>query len=337
MATKIRAGKSPFEKYLKQKGLLAEKGLKRYVSDLKNAPPFLKEAMEYSLMAGGKRLRPILVFATAEAFGKKAQDVLPCACAVEMLHTYSLIHDDLPSLDNDSLRRGKPTSHKVFGEPAAILAGDALLTYAFEVLSKNSEIKAVGPKRTLSAIAVLSRAAGAQGMVGGQVCDVFAEGILERNFKRFKDIPRYKGTKSLRDFVPGKKTPDSETVLKYIHKNKTAALLQASIEMGAILAGASDRNLVHVRKFGLEIGNAFQTVDDILDIIADKKKLGKRGSDRENQKLTSVAIYGLEKSRKIALNQIESAIRSLNKISGVSKSKLDILRSIAIFIMERAY
>ena len=166
-----------FNQYLKERAKLVEKNLSKYIGQIKNAPKILTDSMDYSLQAGGKRVRPILLMATAEAFGKKAADVMPAACAVEMLHTYSLIHDDLPSMDNDSLRRGKPTNHKVFGEDLSLLAGDALLTYVFETFAKNGKVKAVGAENTINALINFANCAGASGMVGGQTADVYAEGM----------------------------------------------------------------------------------------------------------------------------------------------------------------
>ena len=175
-----------FDAYLKERAKLVEKNLSKYIAKIPNAPKILTDAMDYSLQAGGKRVRPILVMATAEAFGKKAQDVMPAACATEMLHTYSLIHDDLPCMDNDDLRRGKPTNHKVFGEDLALLAGDALLTYVFEVFAQNGKVKSIGAENTLNALLNFAHCTGASGMVGGQTADVYAEGMGTQDAHSFR-------------------------------------------------------------------------------------------------------------------------------------------------------
>ena len=171
-----------FDVYMKERAKLVEKNLSKYISKIENAPKILTDAMDYSLQAGGKRVRPILLMATAEAFGKKATDVMPAACAVEMLHTYSLIHDDLPCMDNDSLRRGKPTNHKVFGEDLALLAGDALLTYVFEVFAQNGKVKANGPENTLNALLHFANCAGASGMVGAQGGSIVNAGGIQHRY-----------------------------------------------------------------------------------------------------------------------------------------------------------
>ena len=248
-------------------------------------PATIHRAVRYSLFAGGKRIRPLLVLAAAEAVGGEACDALPLACAVEMIHTYSLIHDDLPAMDDDDLRRGKPTSHKVFGEAIAILAGDALLTRAFHLMAE------VGPdaapeaaRRRLGAIAVLGEAAGTAGLIGGQVEDLESEG-------RAVDAP----------------------LLERLHRAKTGALLSACVRGGAVLAGAGAEDLARLEAYGSAIGLAFQVVDDVLDGTADDAALGKTaGKDEAAGKATYVRVHGLEGARKIAsglLADAEVAVR----------------------------
>ncbi|MGB2578656.1 geranylgeranyl diphosphate synthase type II [Elusimicrobium simillimum] len=332
---------SHFEKYLKQKAAVVEKGLSKYISKVTNSPQVLVDAMDYSLQAGGKRVRPVLVMAAAEAFGKKGADVLAAACGVEMVHTYSLIHDDLPSMDNDSLRRGKPTNHKVFGEDTALLAGDAMLTYAFEVFAQNGEVKSIGAANTLKALKVFANGAGAQGMVGGQVTDVFAEGLVINKLKRIDRVKKESKTlakKGLNYFLlPAKiKEISTETVLSYIHANKTGALIRLSVECGATLAGASDKDIENMRKYGAAMGLAFQIVDDILDVTVSAKKLGKSNSDAVNGKLTFVSLYGLETSRKYAQAVIEEAVGALNKVKGLKKAQAKPLYDMAEFFLKRS-
>jgi len=227
------------------------------------------EAMRYSLFAGGKRLRPILMIGAYEAFdGKDTEQIMPFACAMEMIHTYSLIHDDLPAMDNDDYRRGKPTNHKVFGEGMAVLAGDALLNTAFEVMINGC----TGNELTgIKAMKVIAQAAGVNGMIGGQVVD------LESEHKQI-----------------------SPEILDYIHENKTAKLIQASLQAGAIVAQADEAKINLMKKAGYRLGVAFQIQDDILDVIGDIKELGKPiKSDIKNEKSTFVNMYGLEKSKQI--------------------------------------
>lgn len=328
-----------FEKYLKSRAALAEEGISKYISTLKNSPAVLKDAMDYSLTAGGKRVRPVLLMAAAEAFGLSARDVLPAAAAVEMLHTYSLIHDDLPSMDNDSLRRGRPTNHKVFGEDTALLAGDAMLTFVFEVLSYNADNKKTGAANTLRAVRLLARYAGAQGMVGGQTADVFAEGLTNGTLPRIKKIKKDSKTltkRSLKYFMlpENVKTVDAQTVLKYIHAGKTAALIKASVETGAALAGVKGQNLKNIETYATNIGLAFQVVDDILDVTVAESRLGKSGSDAQRGKLTYVSLYGIDYSRAYAARLIKNAKTALDKIKG-SKGSLAPLYGMAEFFEKR--
>ena len=246
-----------------------------------DAPPaVIHQAMRYSVFAGGKRLRPILCMEAARIFDAHSSAALPVACAIEFIHTYSLIHDDLPALDNDDLRRGRPTCHKQFGEAMAILAGDALLTRAFEILA-GAEIE---PARLTRIIRTISTAAGTiDGMVGGQVADIEAEG-----------------------------RPIEPAMLEYIHRSKTAALIRAAAVSGAVAGGAGDADVDRLRRFGENIGLAFQVVDDILDVEESSATLGKTaGKDQSQKKATYPALYGLEKSRETARRLIADAHEEL--------------------------
>ncbi|NEO28145.1 MAG: polyprenyl synthetase family protein [Kamptonema sp. SIO4C4] len=246
-------------------------------------PQTIYEAMRYSLLAGGKRLRPILCLATCELIGGTEAMAMPTACALEMVHTMSLIHDDLPAMDNDDYRRGKLTNHKVYGEDMAILAGDALLTYAFEWIA--TQTPNVPPQRVLRVVGRLARAFGPAGVVGGQVVDVESEG----------------------------KTNITVETLHYIHTHKTGALLEACVVCGAILAGATEQDLQRLAKYAQNIGLAFQIVDDILDITATQEELGKTaGKDLQAQKATYPSLWGLDKSKQEADHLIEEAIASLD-------------------------
>jgi geranylgeranyl diphosphate synthase type II len=243
-------------------------------------PPSIHTAMRYSVFAGGKRIRPILCLETARIFSAAVTPALHPACAIECIHTYSLIHDDLPALDNDDLRRGKPTCHKKFGEATAILAGDALLTLAFEIIGATP----VAAERRVAILAEVAASAGAMnGMVGGQVADLEAEG-----------------------------KPVSPQMLEYIHRSKTAALIRASIAAGALCAGASTEDVSRLRRFGESIGWAFQVTDDILDVEESSAALGKTaGKDIAQQKATYPAVYGLPRSHEIAKELATKAIAEL--------------------------
>jgi len=243
-------------------------------------PQSVHRAVRYSLFAGGKRLRPVLVLAGAEAVGGRRQDAMPAAGALEMIHTYSLIHDDLPAMDDDSLRRGKPTSHVVFGEAIAILAGDALLTQAFHLLASAPVDSPDGSNRRLRAIAILAEAAGMGGMVGGQVVDVESEG-----------------------------KPVGAEILDYIHQHKTGALMGAATHIGALLGGGSEESIDRLFGFGREIGLAFQIVDDILDVEGDADTLGKSaGKDQKAGKATYPRLHGIDAARRHAHELAEHAV-----------------------------
>lgn len=280
--------------FLNERKSQLELKLPEYVYSL-NAPDSLKEAMLYSLQAGGKRLRPMLLFATVEGFNRHYEECLPVACAIEMLHTYSLIHDDLPAMDNDDFRRGKPTNHKVFGEATATLAGDALLTYAFQVISTMTE-ESVDASQKLTLISELAKASGPEGMVGGQVADMEAEN---------KTI--------------------SLTELEYIHHHKTGDLLSYSIIAGAIVAKADVSDVENLREFAGHLGLAFQIKDDILDIEGSEAALGKPvGSDITNEKSTYPKFLGLDGAKQKLADHILKAKEHLYKVR-MDHQKLELL------------
>jgi len=271
----------------------------------KEFPESIHRSMRYSALAGGKRLRPILLMAAAEAVGGDRQKVLPFAVAAELIHAYTLIHDDLPALDDDDLRRGKPTNHKVFGEAIAILAGDALLTKAFHLMTHSGLMHSVPADVVLKAANEMAHAVGSAGTIGGQVVDIESEG----------------------------KTIDPET-LEYIHVYKTGFLIRICVRTGAMLGGAKPESLAALSRYGAHIGLAFQIVDDILDIVADEKELGKDvGSDLERGKATYPALYGLEESRKKAQLLVEESISCLESFD----ERADPLRDIAQFFVQRTY
>jgi geranylgeranyl diphosphate synthase type II len=256
-----------------------ETALAAHLPSENEEPATIHRAMRYSVFAGGKRLRPLLVVFSGEMVGGRDETLLPAACAVEMLHTYSLIHDDLPAMDDDDLRRGKPTCHKVFGEALAILAGDALLTRAFEVLAQLP----ADPARRALAVGILSRAAGTAGMVGGQVYDLAAEG----------------------------EAPD-ETRLETIHRMKTASLFSACAEIGAVVCGGTEDLRKRLAAFGEALGLAFQIQDDLLDEVGSEAETGKRvRKDRTRRKMTYPALFGIERSRAQVRAWTEQAERSL--------------------------
>ncbi len=274
--------------------------LNRFLPLARSLPASIHEAMRYSVFAGGKRLRPVLCLEAARLFSETAEAALPAACAIEFIHTYSLIHDDLPALDNDDLRRGKPTCHRKFGEAIAILAGDGLLTLAFETLAR-APIEA---GRGVRLIAEVSRAAGTvDGMVGGQVADLEAE-----------------------------KTRADLATLEYIHRSKTAALIRAACVAGAISGGALDSDVERLRNFGENIGWAFQVVDDILDVEESSAALGKTaGKDAAQQKATYPGLLGLTQSREVAAELLAKAVAELQPFGARGKN----LRELAEFLVER--
>lgn len=265
-----------FKHYLAEKRQLIQEALAESLPPANSYPPVIHEAMHYSLFAGGKRLRPVLVLAAGEAVNSPLKPLLPAACAVELIHTYSLIHDDLPVMDNDDFRRGLPTCHKVFGEGIALLAGDALLTQAFAVLTR---IEAIPPARVIRAVNELAIAAGSQGLIGGQVVDMEAEG-----------------------------RPANLETVTYIHTHKTGSLIRVCLRLGGILGGASEEQLALLTQYGEDIGLAFQITDDILDVEGDFKNTGKKsGADAYRGKATYPACLGLEAARQRARQLCQEA------------------------------
>lgn len=286
--------------YLAAQQRKVDEGLNRSVPPEQTAPELIHKAMRYSLFAGGKRIRPILCMEAAHACGSAPGDVDAAACTLELIHTYSLIHDDLPALDNDDLRRGRPTCHKVFGDAMAILAGDALLTLAFQVLAEIPTDAA----RKIRLIQELSTASGTVGgMIGGQVNDLEGEG-----------------------------KPPTAALLDSIHRAKTGALLRASVRMGAIYAGADDEHLLALSNYGEHIGLAFQIVDDILDVEMSSEALGKTaGKDEKQHKITFPAVYGLERSREMAARERLHARQALEGFD----QRANRLRELADLIVDR--
>jgi geranylgeranyl diphosphate synthase type II len=290
------------KRYLLAKQKEVDGALDRFLPKASVRPATIHKAMRYSMFAGGKRLRPILSLAAAEACGGKATAALPLACAVECIHTYSLIHDDLPSMDNDDLRRGRATCHKVFGEGIAILAGDALLTIAFEIAARAKPTSRYGLREILREI---TTAAGSQKLIAGQVADLEAEGCRINRAQ-----------------------------LRYIHENKTAALLTSSLRLGAMGANASIRQLSAITAFGRALGLAFQVIDDILDVTQTSEKLGKSaGKDVAAQKATYPAVIGLDKSRGEANRLTRRADAALANFG----TSADRLREIAKHLLAREY
>ncbi len=287
---------------LNKRASVVDEALDRYLPPEDEYPPLIHRAMRYSVMSGGKRLRPIMVMAGAEYVGGSPANVLPAACAVELLHTYSLVHDDLPAMDNDDYRRGKPTSHKMYGEDVAILAGDALLTYAFQLLT-DSVGGGAEPGNTLKAVNILARAAGTMGLIGGQLVDTVSD----------KDNISY-------------------DTLRYIHSRKTASLFRASLEIGAVLSGATKDELHALGRYGENFGLAFQIIDDILDIEGDADRIGKPvGSDLKNRKATYPLLFGIAEARVKAGEAVAKAVDSISYLGG----KIYFLRDLAYYVLSR--
>jgi len=285
--------------YMKQRADAVDAALERFLPAETLRPETLHKAMRYSVFAGGKRLRPVLVIAGAEAVGGTASQVMPAACAMELIHTYSLVHDDLPAMDNDDFRRGAPTNHKVFGEAMAILAGDALLTLAFRLVADNA-----GQSAALREVVMdIADAAGHKGMVAGQVADLEAEG----------------------------RRVGADTV-DYIHAHKTGALIRTSLRIGAMLCGADAAQVRALSVAGADLGLAFQIVDDILDVVASSEELGKTaGKDQIQQKATYPAIHGIEASRARAAFLIRDAEEALRVLG----PRAEPIRALGRFILER--
>ena len=291
--------------YLSEGKRFVNDAITRFLPEKDAYPQSIHESMLYSVLAGGKRLRPILVLAAAESVGGKRQTVLPFAVAAEFIHTYTLIHDDLPALDNDNLRRGKPTNHKVFGEAVAVLAGDALLTQAFLVMSDAASMRGIPAQCILEASWEMAVAISSVGVIGGQVVDLESQS----------------------------QTIDAET-LEYIHVYKTGSLFRACIRCGAILSGADSAQLKALSQYGAHIGLAFQIVDDILDVVGEKRVIGKDvGSDIDKGKATYPAFFGLDQSKKKAEELVEEAIAGLDDFD----ERADPLREIARFFIKRTF
>jgi len=286
--------------YLRDKRALVDEALKTVFPEPEGPSADIVRAMSYSLFAGGKRLRPILCMAGAEAVEKEGKTVLPLACALELIHTYSLIHDDLPVMDNDDLRRGKPTNHKVFGEAVALLAGDGLLTEAFRLMAGTP---GVNPRTLLRVIQLVGSAAGYQGMVGGQVVDIQSEG-----------------------------KPVDPSLVEFIHSHKTGALIHASVTSGALLGEGTEERIKAISSYGERVGLAFQIADDILDIEGDTETMGKGvGGDAAKRKITFPAVLGLHKAKDVQKQMVDEAVKALSLFG----EKADPLRAIAIYIIER--
>ncbi|MFZ7112070.1 MAG: polyprenyl synthetase family protein [Desulfatiglandales bacterium] len=289
--------------YLEEKRAIVNEALKEIFPPGTAPSGDIVKAMNYSLFAGGKRLRPILCMAGAEAVGGNGRSVLPVACALELIHTYSLIHDDLPVMDDDDMRRGKPTSHKVFGEALAVLAGDGLLTEAFRTMTLTDTLGQVDPRALLRVVALISEAVGYQGMVGGQVVDIQSEG---------KDV----------DYP----------LVEFIHAHKTGALITASVSSGAILGGGEETQISALTEYGRKIGLAFQISDDILDIEGDSLEMGKSlGGDVEKEKITYPSVIGLDRSKAVEREMVDQALEALKGFD----HRAEPLRRIAAYIIER--
>lgn len=292
-----------FQAYLNEKRSAVESYLRKIFSDLVSVPETLKQAMEHSLFSDGKRIRPILVLTACEARNGSASAALPFACAIEMIHTYSLVHDDLPCIDNDDLRRGRPTCHKVFGDAIALLAGDALLTEAFRVATDQKFVSGTPPRIVQQIVHEIAQAAGAQGMVGGQVVDVLYDGK--------------EGTKEILDFI---------------HRNKTAALIRASVRVGALAAEATAADLEQFTTYGEALGLAFQVGDDLLDAEGDEKVVGKK-LRKDVTKQTYVKHYGVAQSKEKLDKLIDTAVDAVQFLGPAG----EMLVMLARFVGKRSF
>lgn len=291
--------------YLADKRQAVDKALERFFPATSGLEKTVVEAARYSLFAGGKRLRPILCLAAAEVVGGSPEAVMPAACALEMVHTYSLIHDDLPAMDNDDFRRGRPTNHRVYGEAVAILAGDLLLTEAFGLLAALPipEASLIPAPRRLEAVAILARASGAQGMIGGQVIDLESE-------TREVDL----------------------ATVEYMHIRKTGALMCASLEIGAVLSGAPAEQSAALTRYGRHLGLAFQITDDLLDVEGDPEVMGKSvGSDAAKNKKTYPALLGVARTKEIAHDHVERAVEAVEGFGQAAEP----LRALARYLLVR--
>ena len=289
-----------FKQELKDRVVIVDEYMEKYLPSADKYPEIIHDAMRYSVFAGGKRLRPIMVMEACKAFGGDWEKAMPFACAIEMIHTYSLIHDDLPALDNDDYRRGRLTSHKVYGEDMAILAGDALLHHAFETMAE--ACVELGDLKASKAMLAIAQGAGIHGMVAGQVVDVISEG----------------------------KQIDKET-LDYIHRNKTAAMLIGSLKSGAYMGGASDEDIKKLERVGELVGVAFQVQDDILDVTSTLEQLGKPiNSDEKNNKVTYVTMFGVERASEIVEEMSNEAIDILKGMEN-----MDFLIKLTEYLIKR--
>jgi len=292
------------KQYLQERCELIDSRLETSIPAAAEFPYSLHRSMRYSLFAGGKRIRPVLLLAATEAVGGDVSVALPAACAMEMIHTYSLVHDDLPAMDNDDYRRGTPTNHKVFGDAVAILAGDALLTQAFILLSSQSFAAGCSPERILAVINEMATAAGSRGMVGGQIVDMESEGMQDL------DLP----------------------TVQFIHTHKTGALIKAAVKCGALLGAASEVQMNALIRYGEAIGLAFQIYDDILDIEGTTEEIGKdAGSDEARGKATYPAVIGIRESRKRAAELLDIALEAIAAFD----AQADPLREIARYVLSR--
>lgn len=277
--------------------------LESYIKENELLEKSVYSAMRYSLLAGGKRLRPVLSLAVCDMLGGELNEILPFACAIEMIHTYSLIHDDLPAMDNDDYRRGKPTNHKMYGEALAILAGDGLLNMAFELMLDSTSNNCNNIENKVRAMSYIAKSSGTRGMIGGQVIDTESEN---------KEVP-------------------FET-LEYMHRCKTGALIKAPVMSAAIICKASEEDLRSLEAYAGNLGLAFQIKDDILDVEGSTEKLGKKvGSDESNKKTTYVSLYGLEKSKQMLKETTEQAIKSIEKFG----TNATFLKELAEFLIVR--
>jgi geranylgeranyl diphosphate synthase type II len=288
------------ETYFRNRRRMVDEALDAFFPADRHSPESLYRAVRYSLLNGGKRIRPLLALAAAEAVGGRPTPVLPFACALEMIHTYSLIHDDLPAMDDDRLRRGQPTNHVVFGEALAILAGDALLTEAFRIASDPKHLKGVSPKRGLQVIHTIAHAAGALGMVGGQAADMESEG-----------------------------TDADLAMVDFIHVRKTGALLLASVRTGALLAEARPSALRNLSRYGEYLGLCFQIVDDVLDAEGETAKTGKEGGgDARHRKATYATVLGVPAAKQRALELRDDALTALSRFGKRAEPLREIARGI---------
>ncbi len=296
--------KAGLSAYLSEGKEAVDRVLKSYIPSIKCEPALMHEAVRYSLFAGGKRLRPILCLAACDAVGGRREVVLPFAAAIEMIHTYSLIHDDLPAMDNDTYRRGRLTNHKVFGEGVAILVGDALLTSAFTLMAEKGLIGSILPKKVLAVILELGASSGGTGMIGGQLADLESQGKPEMDMEK----------------------------LLYIHQHKTGALIRASVRIGGMLAGAHPKRLAQLTHYGEKVGLAFQIADDLLDLEGEEKEMGKSvGQDRAKAKWTYPRLTGVEQAKKEAQRLSEAAVEEIKTLG----PEADPLRHLASYVIER--